>query len=256
MKMGSIVALAAIGAALCVVGCKSHSAPPAPKPNYATIDWNTAGTIEGTIHFAGTPPKPIQIDMSQDPACNFSPPNTTEGYVVKDGGMANVFVTVRDGLGDRVYQAPMQPVTVDQKGCRYAPHVVGVMVGQPVKFINSDPTAHNIDITPNVAGNQPVNLSQGPGGAPIQAVFREPELMMPVRCAVHPWMQAFINVAANPFFAVSDATGHFAIKGLPPGTYTVVADQENLGQQTATVTVGAKQTVTQDFTYKSATPQP
>ena len=254
MKTGRMAVLAVMAAALCVSGCKNKAASPAPKTSYTTIDWSTAGTIEGTIHYAGTPPKPIQIDMSQDPACNFSPPNYTEGYVVKDGGMANVFVTVRDGLGDRIYATPTEPVTIDQKGCRYVPHVVGVMVGQPVKFLNSDSTAHNIDITPNVAGNQPVNLSQGPGGAPVQTVFREPELMMPVRCAVHPWMQAFINGAANPFYAVSDATGHFAIKGLPPGTYTVVADQENLGQQTATVTVGAKQTVTQDFTYKGTAP--
>lgn len=255
MKTGRIAVLAVMVAALCVAGCKNKASAPAPKPSYATINWNTAGTIEGTIHYAGTPPKPIRIDMSQDPACNFGPPNTTEGYVVNQGGMANVFIYVRDGLGNRIYEAPTQPVAIDQKGCRYVPHVVGVMVGQPVKFTNSDPTAHNINITPTVAGNQAVDLSQGPGVAPNQTVFRKPELMIPVRCAMHPWMQAFINVAANPFFAVSDATGHFAIKGLPPGTYTVVADQENLGQQTATVTVGAKQTVTQDFTYKGTTPQ-
>jgi Carboxypeptidase regulatory-like domain len=129
------------------------------------------------------------------------------------------------------------------------------MVDQPVKFINSDPTVHNIDITPNVAGNQAMDLSQAPGAPPNQTIFSKPELMIPVRCAMHPWMQAFINVAPSPFYAVSDTTGHFAIKGLPPGTYTVVADQENLGQQTATVTVSAKQTVTQDFTFKGTTPQ-
>jgi tRNA A37 threonylcarbamoyladenosine synthetase subunit TsaC/SUA5/YrdC len=73
--------------------------------------------------------------------------------------------------------------------------------------------------------------------------------MIPVRCNNHPWMQAFINVSANPFFAVSDVSGRYFIKGLPPGTYTVVADQEQLGQKIATVTVLAKGTVTQDFTY-------
>jgi hypothetical protein len=123
------------------------------------------------------------------------------------------------------------------------------MVGQPVVFINSDPTMHNIHMTPTVQGNQSVDISQPPNQGHDERTFAQPELMMPVRCNNHPWMQAFINVAPNPFFAVSDADGHYAIHGLPPGTYTIVADQESLGQQTATVIVSANQTATQDFTY-------
>jgi tRNA A37 threonylcarbamoyladenosine synthetase subunit TsaC/SUA5/YrdC len=98
-----------------------------------------------------------------------------------------------------------------------------------------------------------VDISQPPAGSPNggqdERTFHTPELMIPVRCNNHPWMQAFVNVAANPFFSVSDASGRFVIKGLPPGTYTLVADQEELGQKIANLTVGAKQTVTQDFTY-------
>ncbi len=240
--------------AACVVllaaGCKKQTSPAGPQPNYTSIDWSTAGTIEGTVHFSGTAPKPIQIDMSQDPACSLGPANYTEGYVVNNGDLANVFVYVKDGLGNRVYAAPSQPVTVDQKGCRYVPHVVGVMPGQPVRFINSDPTMHNVHMMPTVAGNQAVDISQAPnqqGGD--QRTFHTPELMIPVRCNNHPWMQAFINVAANPFFSVSDQSGHFVIRGLPPGNYTVVADQEQLGQKSATVIVSPKQTATQDFTY-------
>jgi tRNA A37 threonylcarbamoyladenosine synthetase subunit TsaC/SUA5/YrdC len=108
---------------------------------------------------------------------------------------------------------------------------------------------------PTVNGNQAVDISQGPNGAPDTRVFSQAELMIPVRCNNHPWMQAFINVVSNPFFAVSDESGHFEIKGLPPGTYTVVADHEELGQQTATVTVGAKQAAAQDFTFGSGAGQ-
>jgi hypothetical protein len=100
-----------------------------------------------------------------------------------------------------------------------------------------------------VGGNQAVDISQGPNGTPDQRVFAKPELMIPVRCNNHPWMQAFINVTANPFFAVSDESGHFEIKGLPPGTYTIVANHEVLGEQTATVTVAAKQAASQDFAF-------
>lgn len=248
-----MMAAATAGLLLMAAGCKSKPAPPAPKVNYSSIDWSTAGTIEGTIHYAGTAPKPIAIDMEQDPGCSGGSPNLTQGYVVNNGKFANVFVYIRSGLGNRVYKAPATPVNIDQKGCRYVPHVVGVMAGQPVRFTNSDPTMHNINMMPSVPGNAPVNISQPAGHAPEETMFVKPELMIPVRCNNHPWMQGFVNVARNPFYAVSDQAGHYAIRGVPPGTYTLVADQENMGVKTATVTVGAKQTVTQDFTYGSAT---
>ena len=244
-----LLVAAAAGLLVLASGCKKQATESTPAPSYTAIDYNNAGTIQGTVHYVNTPPKPIEIDMNQDPACTLGPTNYSEGYVVNHGGFANVFIYVKDGLGNRVYAPPAQPVDIDQKGCRYIPHVVGVMVGQPVRFTNSDPTMHNIHMTPTVGGNQAVDISQPPGHEQDERTFHEPELMIPVRCNNHPWMQAFINVAANPFYAVSDASGRYVIKGLPPGTYTLVADQENLGQKIATVTVGAKQTATQDFTY-------
>jgi plastocyanin len=250
MKM-RMMAVAAMGALLLAGGCKSKTAAPAPKPNYTVIDWSTSGTIQGRIHYAGTPPKPILIDMSQDPGCVLGSPNYTEGYVVHNGGFANVFVYLKSGLGQRVYAPPSPPVAIDQKGCRYIPHVVGVMAGQPLQFTNSDPTMHNINMMPTVGGNQRVDISQPPGHEQDKRTFSKPELMIPVRCNNHPWMQGFVNVASNPFYAVSDATGHYVIRGVPPGTYTLAADQENMGEKTVTVTVTPTQTVTQDFTYGS-----
>jgi plastocyanin len=251
-----IVLVLVAAAALAVCGCRKQSASEGPGSTgtLTTIDWANAGTIEGTIHYSGPPHKAVPIDMNQDPACTLGPSLSSEQYVVgKDGGFANVFVYVKDGLGDKVYAAPAQPVEMDQKGCRYVPHVIGVMVGQPVRFTNSDPTMHNIHMVPTVAGNQAVDVSQAPAGGANQPVdqrsFAKPELMMPVRCNNHPWMQAFINVQANPFFAVSDADGHFTIKGVPPGTYTIAADQEVAGEKTATVTVTSKGTATVEFTY-------
>lgn len=218
---------------------------------YTTIDWNHAGTITGTIHFKGKAPARVLIDMAQDPACAMGPSNYSEQYMVHDGKLQNVFVYVKSGLGNKLYAPSSTPVVMDQKGCRYVPHVIGVMVGQPVLFTNSDPTMHNVHMVPTVAGNDSLDISQAPNGTPEKRIFKKPELMLPVRCNNHPWMEAYINVVSNPFFAVSDSNGHFTIKGLPPGTYTLVADHEKLGKQTATVTVGAKQTVSQDFTYES-----
>lgn len=239
-------------------GCKrsetgaSTGTSPAAHP-FTQIDPATAGTIEGTVHLIGKAPQRIEIDMAQDPACAMSPygKNLTEGIVSNDGKLANVYVYVKDGLGDKVYPAPTEPAVLDQKGCRYVPHVLAVMVGQPVEFRNSDPTMHNVHMQPTVAGNQQVDISQPPNGGTMRHTFAKPELMLPARCNNHPWMQAFLNIAPNPFFAVTGDDGHFVIRGLPPGTYTLVAVQEQLGQQQTNVTVSTHQTAIADFSFKT-----
>ena len=239
---------------LLAAGCNKGTPPAiltADHVTYTQIDPATAGTITGTIHFEGAAPKRIAIDMAQDPACAYAgkTPNLTEQYVVQDGKLANVFLYVQSGLGAKIYAPPTTPVVLDQKGCRYVPHVIGVMAGQPVEFRNSDPTMHNVHPAPSAPGNQEFDISQPPMDGTQQHVFAKPELMIPVRCNNHPWMEAFINVAANPFFAVSDADGHFEIKGLPPGTYTIAAVHEKLASKSIQVTVPAKATVQADFTF-------
>jgi plastocyanin len=249
MVIRNITAVALCTLLLAGAGCRKKSENGAPAGVYTTIDASTAGTVSGTIHFTGAPPKRIVIDMAQDPACAVADTNYTEQYAVQNGGLANVFIYVKDGLGNRLYAPSSDPAVIDQQGCRFTPHVVGVMAGQPVKFTNSDPTMHNVHMTPQISTNQSVDISQPPNGAGEMRTLPTPELMIPVRCNNHPWMEAFVNVAANPFFAVSGSDGHFTINGLPAGTYTVVAVHEKLGQKTATVTVSSKQTSTQDFTY-------
>jgi plastocyanin len=245
-------------AVLIAGGCKrsetgaSTGISPAAHP-FTQIDPATAGTIEGTVHLVGKAPERIEIDMAQDPACAMSPygKNLTEGIVSNGGKLANVYVYVKDGLGDKVYPAPTIPAVLDQKGCRYTPHVLAAMVGQPVEFRNSDPTMHNVHMQPTVAGNQQVDISQPPNGGTMRHTFAKPELMLPVRCNNHPWMQAFLNIAPDPFFAVTGEDGHFVIHGLPPGTYTLVAVQEQLGQQQANVTVATHTTAAADFSFKT-----
>ena len=156
------------------VGCKKtassgETSPEAtgttPAATYTQIDYNSSGTISGTIKFAKKAPPRIEIDMAQDPACSLSADaNYSEQYMVKDGKLQNVFVYVKDGLGNKIYPAPSTPVVLDQKGCRYVPHVIGVMVGQPVEFTNSDPTMHNIHTTggqPGESGDRYFAASEG-----------------------------------------------------------------------------------------------
>jgi hypothetical protein len=128
--------------------------------------------------------------------------------------------------------------------------VLGVMVNQPITITNSDPTTHNIHFTPK--SNPDWNQSQPNGAAPLTHKLARAEVLVPVKCNQHPWMKAYIGVVKHPFFAVSKEDGSFEIKGVPAGTYTVVAWQEKLGEKTATVKVEPKAAATSDFTFDAA----
>jgi len=207
------------------------------------------GAIIGVVSFKGKPPTRVPIDMSMDPACLVTAgENLSEQYIVNNSKLANVFVYVKSGVPASSAPAGTRPIVLDQQGCRYAPHVIAVQQGGSVEFRNSDPTMHNIH-TVSIAGNPAVDVSEGPGGSAQTRQFTTSELMMPVRCNNHPWMEAFVNVAPNPYFAVTRDDGTFSIPGLPPGTYTIAAVHEKLGERDMQITVAAKSQSRADFTF-------
>jgi hypothetical protein len=167
--------------------------------------------------------------------------------VSNEGGLENVFVYVKDGLGSKTFPVPQTPARLDQKGCRYVPHVFGMQAGQPMLISNSDPAVHNVDVLPRM--NREINLIQPKGAKPSTKTFDKPEVMIPIRCDVHPWMTSWVGVLTHPFFTVSAADGTFAIKGLPPGTYTIEAWHEMLGTQTQKITIAANKGATAAFTF-------
>ncbi len=255
MKMRSTLVLLglAVLALLLLAACSKKEEQPKSEEKAATaaapatpIDQSTVGSVSGVVKYAGPAPKPAKIDMSQDPACKGT--NNVETLVVDNGNLENAFVYVKDGLGNRTFDVPKEAATLDQKGCRYHPHVLGIMAGQMLKVINSDDTTHNIHPTPK--DNREWNESQPPKAAPIEKSFAREEIMLPVKCNQHPWMKMYINVVKSPFFAVTDKDGKYTLKGLPPGDYTIAVVQEKLGEQTQKVTVGPKESKTADFTFK------
>ncbi len=206
-------------------------------------------TITGTVKYEGTAEKPRVVRMDSDPLCMPEGPQTSEVLIVGPGnGLQNAFVYVKDGLGDRKFPAPQTPVVLDQKGCRYHPHVFGIQVGQPVNIVNSDPTLHNVHAVPKA--NSEFNFGQAVKGMKTTRTFDKPEVMVPFRCDVHGWMAAYGGVLAHPYFAVSNADGSFEIKGLPAGTYTVEVWHERLGTQTTKVTVDGKSSAKANVAFK------
>ncbi|MCA1564903.1 MAG: carboxypeptidase regulatory-like domain-containing protein [Acidobacteria bacterium] len=213
------------------------------------------GSITGAINFTGEAPAPKPISMDADAACAQTNPNPqTEDVIVKDGKLANVLVYIKDGktadgksITGFAFEVPATEVLLDQKGCRYIPHVLGMMAGQKLKVTNSDPTAHNVHPSPK--SNKEWNQSQPANAAPIIQTFTRAEVVVPVKCNQHPWMKANIGVMKHPLYAVSGENGAFEIKGVPPGTYNVATWHERYGEKTQSVTIGAKETKTQDFTF-------
>lgn len=241
-----------------IAGCKSKQ-PEAPAVAVATpevaapvfqVDPATAGSVHGTVTYIGPRPKPQVIDMSSDPQCvkaHVGKQYDESLLVNGKGALRDAFVYVSKGLEGKHFAVPQEPVTIDQKGCWFRPRVLGVQVGQAFDVTNSDPVTHNIHPMPK--DNREWNHSQGPGDPPMHRKFTHVEIGIPVKCNIHAWMHADINVVDSPYFAVTKDDGSFDLPNLPPGTYTVTAWHEGLGTQEATITVAASGKVEQNLQF-------
>ena len=210
-----------------------------------------ASTVTGTVTFDGKAPALKPIAMDADPACakKHTAPVANEMLALGSGNtMGNVMVYVTKGVpAGKTYPAPTTPVVIDQNGCQYKPHVMGIMVGQPYKILNSDGILHNIHTLSTI--NPTFNKGMTASIKEVTTTFNKPEAIFHIKCDVHPWMSAYLGVFTNPFYSVTGTDGKFTISGLDPGTYEITAWHERLGTQTATVTVGANETKTQTFKF-------
>lgn len=244
------VVIAACGGGDGAAGGGDEAAPGAETAAPA-VDPATAATIRGAVTFEGTPPAATAIDMSDEPDCEQvyadGPPMTQE-VLTSDGGLANVFVYVKEGL-EGSFGTPSDPVVLDQEGCRYHPHVLGVQTGQTLAISNSDPLLHNINAQPSV--NRGFNISQPRAGMESNREFSRAEVMIPIKCDVHGWMGGYLGVLDHPYYTVSNGTGSFDLSSLPPGSYVLEAWHEVYGTLTQEVTVGAAETAEITFAFSA-----
>ena len=207
------------------------------------------GSITGTITFEGKAPKMKPLRLDADPICvanNEIAPKKEWLILDENKGVKNVLVFVTEGLNID-YSPPEEPVVIDQKGCIYSPHVLGIMAGQQLDILNNDGTLHNIHALPKV--NKEFNKAQPRSKKKLSVKFEKPEAPFKVKCDVHPWMGAYIGVFDHPCFAVSGDDGTYIISDLKPGEYVIEAWHEKLGSQTANVTV-SDSAAHQNFTFK------
>ncbi len=214
----------------------------------ATAQANT-GTIKGHVRISGKLPGNPVIRMGMDPMCakQSAGKRIVQEFVVAtaDGSLANVFVRLQGNVAQT--PVPSQPVTIDQRGCIFTPRVVGVRVGQVLPVKNSDAFLHNSHALSGKDNG--FNVGQPTAGNVYNWKAKNEEVMLHLKCDIHNWMNAYIGIVTNPYFAVSDMTGTFQIDKVPPGTYTLQAWHERFGPLTRTITVKAGATATLDFTY-------
>jgi len=213
-----------------------------------------AGDIQGKITFDGKAPKMKSLRMDADPVCvanNEVAPRKEWLILDENNGLKNVLVFVKESPSNSLsgdHSPPENPAVIDQNGCVYVPHVLGVMVGQKLDILNSDGTLHNIHALPKI--NKEFNNAMPRSKKRMTVQFDKSEAPFKVKCDVHPWMKAWVLVSDHPYFAVTDSNGNFSIDGIPTGSYEVVCWQEKFKKKpmTATVTIGDGET-NQDFTF-------
>ena len=242
----SVLVMAA--AAACGGGgdAPTSSAPAAPAA--PAFDPATAGNVSGMVMIDGELPAAEELMMASDPACVEAATETVSNtFVGSDGHLGNVFVYVKEGLEGQNFPTSSDVITLNQEGCRYTPHVLGLQVGQTLKIVNSDATLHNIHATP--AANEEFNMGQPIQGMEFERTFNAAEVMVPFKCDVHGWMNAYVGVLDHPYFEVTGTDGMFDISTLPPGDYVIEAWHEALGTQTQNVTVTTGGTAEVSFTF-------
>jgi len=232
------------------LACGGKGPPPAA-PAGPSVDPSTAATITATVKLDGQPPAPAMITLTGDPKCvteNGGPQRADERVVVGENqALQNVFVYVKDGLGNFAFPIPSEPVVLDQDKCRYTPRVLGVRVGQTLQVHNGDPLLHNV--RSNGVINQAFNKSTPIEGMSFNHTFATKEVMVPFKCDVHGWMSAYVGVLDHPYFGTTAADGKVVLGNLPPGTYTIEAWHEALGTKTQQVTIGARESKDVSFAF-------
>ena len=251
----SLLLIAVVTAlAIFISGCggnkRSSEGVPDSRSAGRPVDETMAGSVTGAIKFEGTPPQAKDINMAAVPNCNKerTSPATTEDVVLGDKGtLQNVVVYLRGDFSQYSFPRSTTPVKVDQRGCVYTPHVAALMIGESLQVTNSDSATHNVNAM--AKRNHAWNETEVPGTASINHQFAREEVAIRVKCNVHPWMKLYVAVLGHPYFQVTGKDGSFALKNVPPGSYTLVAWHELYGVREQEITINPKQEQSVTFTF-------
>ena len=216
-----------------------------------TQEHNPNGALIGNVKYQGKVPKARPLKMDADPVCGASHTDKvlSESFIVDaDLNLKNVLVWLKNVKyeGD----VTKDVAVIDQNGCVYSPHVLGIMKDQKVLIKNSDATLHNIHSMAKV--NDQFNYAMPKVVKEKETTFNKVEEPFYIKCDVHPWMKSWVLVQDHPYFAVTDDKGNFKINNIPPGTYEVIAWQEKFKMSrsiTKSIVIISDSDTVQDFLF-------
>lgn len=226
-------------ATLGVAALAAWLATPPPGIAYQAIAVADGGSIVGEVVYRGTPPTAATITVTKDPNVCGREKTANSLIVGANKGIRNAVARLLDIRQGKPLPKP-RSVTIDQKGCEYSPRILLFPAGSRVMIENNDGILHNTNVTAEI--NPSFTVAQPKFRRVIERRIDEPEMPMRVRCDVHSWMGAWWISQDHPYYAVTDASGTFALADVPPGHYTLEVWHEVLGKVTQTVTVGPKTT--------------
>ena len=222
------------GLLLMFASCEGLSEPPRPRQP-TPLDLTRVGTLSGTVFFDGPAPDSSQLQLGgwTECAAQHDGPVSAADVLVTDGRLQNALVYIEGGLGERVFAVPERPVVSDQQGCRFLPRILAAQVDQPIRFLNSDPLAHNVHGLPT--RSRQWNFSLGLKGTSRTLSVGAKEVGIEIKCDIHGWMRSYLGVFDHPYFALSAADGSFTLADVPPGQYIVAAWHERFGWRSQSV---------------------
>ena len=234
MSLRQVLAATVMVAAVWSAAGDARGAPGARAQRYS----RETGAVAGTVIFPGAPPLPAILSVYKEQAfCGSSVPDPSL-LVAPDGGLKNVVVTLRGPRLDRG-NGPPGTIQLDNIGCRFAPHVQAARVGSTLLLLNSDHILHDAHarMGPRTLFNDGL-----PRWRRVTRTLGRPGVIKIICELHHAWMSAYIVVAPNRFFAVTDSRGRYAIDGIPPGVYVARFWHERLGEASRRVVVSAGKT--------------
>ena len=233
-----------------VAGC-SEKEGDIPNIDPTPLDLATTGVIRGRISYQGAVPRARRVPMGGFAECSSAHPSGAvyDDLMVKNERLQNVFVYIKEGLENRVFAIPSNPVTIDQVGCLYRPRIAGLQIYQPLVLLNSDPLFHNVHAKPK--DNKGWNISLSGKGKIAVRRFAKPEIMVPIKCDIHGWMKASVGVLHHPYFQITGPDGSYKFSDVPPGEYLLEAWHEKLGTRSHRVVLGAKAIKKANFKFRA-----
>ncbi len=251
MRYSQPVWLISMGALLSLLLACNDSTPSKPPRQPTPLDLSTVGTISGSVHFEGPVPAQSVVQLGGWSECAAQHEDTVYAgdVLVTNGGLQNALVYIKDGLDERVFTVPEEPVENDQKGCVFLPRIMALRVDQSIRYLNSDPMAHNVHGLPRNSSHW--NFSLGLKGTSRSISIAAEEVGIEVKCDIHGWMRSYLGVFDHPYFALSDQDGAFRLPNVPPGEYTIAAWHERFGTRSQKIALPEKGEAVVAFTFQA-----